>query len=101
MSLAVITCVPRKRADRAAPRWKRSVLYDPDSGEVYAPAEATPVGALSVLAAAWDGVQGMADLDGHPFLPLSWLEREYPENAELWALMRANVARANAREAQP
>jgi hypothetical protein len=73
------------------PLWKRTVIVDEQTGEIYAPAAACPVGEEAVFyCCGFDGVLVMRHRN-HLFVPLSWLEREYPSWKELYDRMRANV----------
>ncbi len=76
------------------PQWRRTLLYDKTTGEVWAPADATPCGATAAVFAAVMAGDRLQTVDGHHFLRLAWLAAAYgadPGWAELYAQTASNV----------
>jgi hypothetical protein len=73
------------------PEWRRS-LFIADDGEIFVPARAFGKEDRLMMMATMDNA-GFIMQEGHVYLPLSWAERELPEDADLVAGFRAIVAR--------
>lgn len=63
------------------PGWGRSAALA-DDGTIYLPAALGAAERRVALMAMWDGV-GVVEMDGHHFVPSSWLAREFPDIAGL------------------
>lgn len=73
--------------------WMVSLLLTND-GECFVPAIASGRSETEIMiCAACDGV-GITMHKKHCFVPLDWLEREFPQQAELYANMRKAVENA-------
>jgi len=70
-------------------RWKAQLIVR--GGVIYAPADASPAGEVAAfLSACFDEVTSIHH-ECHPFLPVDWLEQEYPSWADVYQLMRRNA----------
>jgi hypothetical protein len=77
---------------KRVPRWLLTQVVH--AGVIYAPAALGPDGEqAAVLGACYDGVS-LVQHRGHCFLPLDWLEKEYPSWADVYSTMRRRVAAA-------
>jgi hypothetical protein len=74
------------------PAWKRSAAID-DRGTIYAPAVISDGECTALFKAACDGDVVGIEVDGHIFLPTRWLAREYPGDADIYALIEAAFAK--------
>ena len=71
--------------------WMRTVLVHEETKEIFAPAVMGSNGErMAWLCCSFDGV-GMINYRKHAFVPLSRLEKEYPDRRDVWARIRENV----------
>ena len=75
------------------PKWAARSFYDPDTGEVFLPAIIGGDSEMSVLlSVGYDGTSCIHD-KGHLYVPLSWLEREYPAHKRTFKTIREKSRR--------
>jgi hypothetical protein len=72
------------------PRWK--LLACVQDGEVYLPAACLGDETKALYLLSWDG-HGCILRDGHVYVPVAWLQREYPDAAERLAGIRRRLVR--------
>ncbi len=64
------------------PKWMRSFGIDMDGG-IFVPAEYSGQGEMeTMLCASYDGIS-ISSYRGHTFVPLAWLEKEFPKRVVL------------------
>jgi hypothetical protein len=73
------------------PEWRRCVAVS-DDGEVFAPAWIAGNEQKVGMCAAYDGGRAIV-CDGHLYLPMSWLVREYPKLQEMNDALMRNLQR--------
>jgi len=84
-----------KNIPKGMPVWA-ATGFKMDDGEIYVPA-VLGCGNENVvfLAMGYDGTS-MAHDKGHLYAPLSWMEREYPENEKTWNHIKDSYQKASA-----
>jgi len=70
-------------------KWKRSIAVGPGR-EIFVPAVIGADERLVMLMVGWDGTPVLVD-GGHLYVPISWMEREFPKATQLWDKIRENV----------
>jgi len=70
-------------APKGLPEWAAVSFYDPETKELYLPAICGGNEAAVLLSLGFDGTKYVRDGD-HIYAPVSWLEREFPENREFF-----------------
>jgi hypothetical protein len=80
--------------NKKCPRWAAVGFCDEEKLEVYLPAAVAPASELEVvLMLGQDGVSYVQKY-GHVYVPISWLEREYPKHNDTWAHVKKRVIEA-------
>lgn len=75
------------------PKWQRTLAVD-DNGTIYVPAAIAGNEMSVFLAVTYDNIPVICD-SNHLYVPVTWLAREYPDTADLCALIESNVKITN------
>ena len=68
------------------PRWKRTLGFEKESGEVFVPAAIARSEKEVHLCALYDGTR-VAVTHKHLYVPASWISKEFPETKEIVDVM--------------
>ena len=83
----------KKNPNAPLPEWERTVFFE-DDGDIFIPAPVTGHNEERVfMDAGFDGVP-VVQQNGHVYFPLSWAEKVYPKEKELYSKIKTNVDEA-------
>jgi len=80
----------------AMPKWKRSVILM-DNGDIYVPAGMVDNEDRLLLIAGFDGVPVIFEFH-HLYMPITWLEKEYPKWQDVFDAIKKTVGEAGCLE---